>query len=81
MTKILHPNDEKGWEMVRERIQDMVGEQCEVCGGQVATDMTPKWVFRDFDICDCIRCPECGKIDPKDERIQEHMKCGRCNYL
>ena len=73
--------DEKDWEMVRERIGEELGEQCEECGGQIATDMTPKWVYREYDICGCVKCPECGKIDSEDERVLNSMKCRGCFYL
>ncbi len=25
-------------------------------------------------------CPECGRKDPEDERIQAGMKCSKCAY-
>lgn len=49
----LDMNDEQGWEYVQEQLDVALGEQCVECGGQIATDTTPKWVFRERDICEC----------------------------
>lgn len=46
---------DKEREYIQEGLANALGEQCEECGGQIATDMTPKWVYRERDICDCRR--------------------------
>lgn len=37
----------------RDMEREELGDTCEECGGQIATDRTPKWVYRERDICDC----------------------------
>jgi len=39
-------------------VTDTLPEQCNDCGGSIATDSTPSWVFKNKDICGCCQSHE-----------------------
>ena len=34
-------------------ISDIMPEQCQDCGDYRVDDTTPKWVYREYDVCEC----------------------------
>ena len=44
------------------RRTDAMPEQCQTCGGYVADDSTPSWVFKAHEICECQHLHEYDEV-------------------